>query len=220
MRLIIFDFDGVVADSELVANQVLAKGLTAIGMPTTLQQAIDRYMGKRWRDCQAAIEAHHGAPLPEGFIEAQRLAVIDQLKRGMTAVPGVEAFIDRFAEVPRCIASSSTQEWIGASLEHMGLAHRFEHRFSGHDIARGKPHPDLFLLAASTLRVPPEACVVIEDSVSGVLAGRAAGMLTIGLLAGGHITGGHAERLKAAGADHVVASYDAVAAIVEPLLAR
>jgi beta-phosphoglucomutase-like phosphatase (HAD superfamily) len=100
----------------------------------------------------------------------------------------------------------------------MGLAHRSEHRFSGHDIARGKPHPDLFLLAASTLGVEPGECIVIEDSPTGVMAGRAAGMLTIGLCAGGHIVDGHAERLKAAGADHVVASYEAVAEIVGPLL--
>jgi HAD superfamily hydrolase (TIGR01509 family) len=219
MRLIIFDFDGVVADSERVANQVLAEGLSAIGMATTVEQSLQLYMGKRWRDCQAAIEERHGAPLPDGFIEQQRDMVISQLERGMTAVPGVEAFIDRFAGTPRCIASSSTQEWIAAGLKHMGLAHRFEHRFSGHDIERGKPHPDLFLLAASTLGVEPHECIVIEDSATGVTAGRAAGMLTIGLCAGGHIIDGHAERLTAAGADHVVGSYEAAAAIVGPLVA-
>jgi HAD superfamily hydrolase (TIGR01509 family) len=219
MRLIIFDFDGVVADSERVANQVLAAGLSAIGMATTVEESLRFYMGKRWRDCQAAIEERHGAPLPEGFIEQQRNAVIAQLERGMTAVPGVEAFIGRFAGTPRCIASSSTQEWIAAGLKHMGLARHFEHRFSGHDIERGKPHPDLFLLAASTLGVEPHECVVIEDSATGVTAGRAAGMLTIGLCAGGHIIDGHAERLTAAGADHVVDSYEGVAAIVGRLVA-
>jgi HAD superfamily hydrolase (TIGR01509 family) len=220
MRLIIFDFDGVIADSELVANQVLAEGLSGIGMATTVEESLRLYMGKRWRDCEAAIEERHGAALPEGFIDRQRAAVIDQLSRGMQPVPGAKAFIERFQGTPRCIASSSTQEWIAASLDHMGLAHRFEHRFSGHDIERGKPHPDLFLLAAATLGVAPSDCIVIEDSQTGVMAGVAAGMLTIGLCAGGHIIDGHAERLKEAGADHVVASYDAVAGIVGPLLAR
>ncbi len=215
MRLIIFDFDGVVADSELLANRVLAQGLSAIGMATTIDDSLRLYMGKRWRDCEAAIEERHGAKLPEGFIDAQQAAVYAQLADGMQPVPGVIDFIERFAHVPRCIASSSTQEWIGDSLEAMGLAHRF----SGHEIERGKPHPDLFLLAASTMGVPPSECIVIEDSIMGVTAGKAAGMLTIGLCAGGHIVDGQGEGLRAAGADHVAASYDAVAGIVGPLLA-
>jgi HAD superfamily hydrolase (TIGR01509 family) len=218
MRLIIFDFDGVVADSERLANQVLAEGLSAIGMATTVEESLHLYMGKRWRDCEAAIVERHGRPLPDGFIEDQREAVHAQLSAGMTAVPGVETFIQKFAHTPRCIASSSTLEWIGDSLDHMGLAHWFEHRFSGHDIERGKPHPDLFLLAASTMGCAPADCIVIEDSVMGVTAGKAAGMLTIGLLAGSHIIYGHAERLAAAGADHVVASYEDVARIAGPLL--
>ncbi len=218
MRLIIFDFDGVVADSELVANRVLAEGLSGIGMATTVEESLRFYMGRRWRDCEAAIEERHGQPLPEGFVAQQIANVYAQLDGGMQPVPGAVAFIERFASTPRCIASSSTHDWIGRSLEQMGLAHRFEHRFSGHDIERGKPHPDLFLLAATTLGFAPADCIVIEDSPMGVLAGKAAGMLTIGLCAGGHILDGHAERLAEAGADHVVASYDAVARIVEPLL--
>ncbi len=218
MRLIIFDFDGVVADSELVSNRVLAEGLTGIGMPTTLEEALRFYMGRRWRDCEAAIEERHGRALPEGFVDRQRAAVLAQSSRDMQAVPGAPAFIERFAHVPRCIASSSTQEWIAQNLELMGLSHRFEHRFSGHDIARGKPYPDLFLLAASTLDFAPSDCIVIEDSPMGVVAGKAAGMLTIGLCAGGHIIDGHAVRLREAGADHVVDSYDDVAEIVAPLL--
>jgi HAD superfamily hydrolase (TIGR01509 family) len=218
-RLIIFDFDGVIADSELISNAVLAEGLSGIGMPTSTHEAIRLYMGKRWRDCEAAIEALHGAPLPAGFVDEQRARVHGRLTSGMTAVPGARAFIERFADTPRCIASSSTLDWIARSLELMGLDHRFEHRFSGHDIQRGKPHPDLFLLAAATLGAAPDECIVIEDSPSGVLAGKAAGMLTIGLCAGGHIIDGHAERLVEAGADHVVTSYGEVAALVEPLIA-
>ena len=217
MPLIIFDFDGVVADSEVLANQTLADGLTAIGLNTTLADAIRLYMGKRWRDCEAAIEERLGRPLPEGFVEQRRAMVRARMAEEMGAVPGIEAFLDRFASTPRCIASSSTLDWIAASLDRIGLADRFEHRFSGHDIERGKPHPDLFLLAARTLGFESKDCIVIEDSVTGVTAGRAAGMLTIGLCAGGHILDGHAGQLLGAGADHVVTSYEAAAAIVAPL---
>ena len=219
MRLIIFDFDGVVADSELLANQVLAEGLTRIGMATTTEQAIRLYMGRRWRDCQAAIEERHGARLPEGFVAEQVAEAHARIATSLKPVPGVEAFLQRFAHVPRCIASSSKQESIAVSLDRMGMTHWFEHRFSGNDIERGKPHPDLFLLAAATLGAEASDCVVIEDSPMGVLAGKAAGMLTLGLCAGGHILEGHAERLREAGADHVVGGYDAVAAIVGTLFA-
>jgi HAD superfamily hydrolase (TIGR01509 family) len=219
MGLIIFDFDGVVADSEWIANQALAEGLTAIGMPTTVEDCLNLYTGKRWGDCEAAIEARHGAKLPAGFVAQRQADIMVRLAADLKPVPGVEAFLDRFAAVPRCIASSSRVDAIAVCLDIIGLAHRFAHRFSGHDIERGKPHPDLFLLAAATMGAQTQDCIVIEDSVTGVTAGKAAGMLTIGLCAGSHIVDGHAERLEAAGADHVVGGYEDVAAIVGPMLA-
>lgn len=215
MQLIIFDFDGVVADSELAANHILAEGLTRIGSPTTAEEAIRLYMGRRWADCVPLMEARLGAPLPEGFVVAQVDETHARVVAEVQAVPGVEAFLQRFAHVPRCIASSSRLDYIGKCLDRMALAAWFEHRFSAHDVARGKPHPDLFLKAAATLGADPSACVVIEDSPMGVRAGKAAGMRTIGLCAGGHILDGHAEGLALAGADQVARSYDEVARLLE-----
>jgi HAD superfamily hydrolase (TIGR01509 family) len=220
VRLIIFDFDGVVADSEVLANQVLAEGLTAIGLPTTLEDSMRLYMGRRWGDCVEVIEAQFGGPLPEGFIEQRRERAHERLMQEIAPVAGVQGFLQRFAHVPRCIASSSQLGYIGQCLDLMGLTPWFEHRFSGHDVERGKPHPDLFLKAAATLGAAPGDCVVIEDSPMGVMAGRSAGMLTIGLCAGTHVTDGHGERLTAAGADHVAASYEAVARLLEPMFAQ
>ena len=215
MRLIIFDFDGVVADSELAANRMLAEALTGIGLQTTTDQAIRLYMGRRWADCQPEMEARHGRPLPEGFVAAHIAEVHARLVADVRAVPGVHGFLTRFAHVPRCIASSSKLDYIGQSLERMALAGWFEHRFSGQDVERGKPYPDLFLKAAATLGADPDTCVVIEDSPMGVRAGKAAGMRTIGLCAGGHILDGHAQRLAEAGADHVAAGYDEVARLLQ-----
>ena len=214
MRLIIFDFDGVVADSELAANRMLAEGLSRIGLATTTEQAIRLYMGRRWADCQPEMEARHGRPLPEGFVAAHIAEVHARLVAEVEAVPGVRGFLERFAHVPRCIASSSKLGYIGQSLDRLALADWFEHRFSGQDVERGKPFPDLFLKAAATLGAEPDDCVVIEDSPMGVRAGKAAGMRTIGLCAGGHILDDHAERLFEAGADHVVASYEDVARLL------
>ena len=216
MQLIIFDFDGVIADSERLANQVLAEGLSEIGLPTTTEQALLLYMGRRWADCLPIMEKRRGGPLPEGFVSAQVANAHDRIASEVTAVPGLENFLSMFAAKPRCIASSSTHDYIGRCLDRMSLAHWFEHRFSAHDVQRGKPYPDVFLKAAATMGVAPQDCLVIEDSTAGVKAGKAAGMLTIGLCAGGHIVEGHAERLAEAGADTVVSSYGELAQLLRP----
>jgi len=212
VRLIIFDFDGVVADSEYLAMSVMAEGLSGLGLPTTADEAVQLYMGKSFADCAQSMEAQLGSPLPEGFLATQ----VEQVHRRVVAevepVEGLRAFLTAFAHVPRCIASSSRLDYIGRCLDRMSLADRFEHRFSGHDVRRGKPHPDLFLKAAATLGVAPSDCVVIEDSPTGVIAGKAAGMFTFGLCAGRHVRQDHAERLTEAGADRIAESFDQIAA--------
>jgi HAD superfamily hydrolase (TIGR01509 family) len=211
LKLIIFDFDGVVADSERLANAVLAEGLTEVGLFTTVEEAMERYMGRRWADCLPEMEARLGARLPDGFALAQIKRAHARIVSDVQPVSGLKEFLAEVSDVPRCIASSSTLDYIGQCLDRMLLAEWFEHRFSGHEVPRGKPHPDLFLKAASTLGAAPAECVVIEDSPAGVKAGKAAGMFTIGLCAGGHVGHGHASRLKEAGADEVAASYAEVA---------
>jgi HAD superfamily hydrolase (TIGR01509 family) len=214
-QLIIFDFDGVVADSELAANRLLAEALTGIGSATSAEEAIRLYMGRRWADCVPLMESRLGGPLPEGFLAEHAVVADAKVVAEIQPIAGVQGFLERFAHVPRCIASSSRLDYIARCLDRMALGHWFEHRFSAQGMARGKPHPDLFLKAAATLGVEPYACAVIEDSPMGVMAGKAAGMLTIGLCAGGHILDGHAEALVEAGADHVVHSYADVARLLE-----
>ena len=211
MQLIIFDFDGVVADSEVLASQVLAEGMTEIGLATTTEDAIRFYIGLRFSDCFAAMEQRLGRPLPKGFLEGKVAAIHARVVAEVEPVCGVLEFLRRYDGVARCIASSSSVDYIGRCLDRMAMAHLFEHRFSGQDVARGKPHPDLFLKAAATLGFSAADCVVIEDSATGVQAGKAAEMLTIGLCAGRHALDGHANRLAEAGADVVVSSYDEAA---------
>ena len=214
-RLLIFDFDGVVADSELIANTALANALTGIGLPTTLDESLARYMGRRWIDCEADIVAVLDRPLPPDFNDKRRADVRAVLSEGLTEVWGLSAFLAAHVGWPRCIASSSSHDWLTLSLGIIGIGDLFPHRFSGaSDVVHGKPAPDLFLHAARVMGFAPADCVVIEDSVAGVTGGVAAGMRVIGLVAGTHIRDGHAETLVAAGAHEVAASYDEVAALL------
>jgi len=213
--LVIFDFDGVVADSELLNNQAMAEVLTGIGLPTTLDEALSHYMGRRWLDCVPEIEARLGRPCPDTALSDWTRLCHARAATELTAVPGAAAFMSNLA-LPRCIASSSPPTWIELGLNTMGIAAQHAGPiYSGAvHVKRGKPHPDLFLYAASELGVRPDRTLVIEDSPAGVQAGAAAGMTVIGLLAGGHIRDGHGERLSAAGADHLLSDYAAVEAFI------
>ncbi|WP_206239246.1 HAD family hydrolase [Novosphingobium terrae] len=216
MTALIFDFDGVIADSEALANIVLAEEISALGRPTSYDDALDRYMGQRWHDLAALIAADIGACLPKGFAKKLMVNTLTRFRSDLTEVTGATAFIRRFATLPRCIASSSSMERLEVCLEVLNLSDLFTDRvFSADLVERGKPYPDIFLHAAQQLNARPEDCIVIEDSPSGVKAGIAAGMRVIGLCAGSHIRTGHGERLRAAGATHIAHNWDEVAAIVE-----
>jgi HAD superfamily hydrolase (TIGR01509 family) len=209
-ELIIYDFDGVIADSETVCNVVLAEMLTAVGLPTTLEDALTHYCGRRWVDCLAGAEQRLGRPLPADFGRRREAEVLQRLSLELEAVPGAGAFIDAFGDVARCIGSSSAPAYIDLCLEKLGLADRFGSRIysAAVHVRRGKPHPDLFLHAAAELGVRAAACVVIEDSAHGVEAGVAAGMTVIGLCAGSHVRPGHGDRLRAAGAHYIAKDFD------------
>lgn len=214
--LIVFDFDGVVADSELAANLALAEAVTALGRPTTLEHSVGRYMGRRWADCLPLVAEDLGFPPPEGFRAACEADLGRRLAAELKPVRGVAAFIDRFADIPRCLASSSSHAWLAEGLARMGLADRFgSHVFSASEVERGKPAPDLFLHAARRMGADPARALVIEDSVAGVTAGIAAGMTTAGLCAGSHAGAPHADRLRDAGARFVADSYEALASWIE-----
>jgi HAD superfamily hydrolase (TIGR01509 family) len=209
--LIIFDYDGVVADSEVLNSTVMAEQLTAIGLPTSLDEVLVAYTGKRWRDNRPVVEAALGRACPEDFHTTWFATCRERASIQLKPVPGMIDFITGRAEA-RCIASSSGPDWIGVGLELFGLADHFEGAvFTGLNVEHGKPRPDIFLHAARTMGVDPARALVIEDSEAGVTAGVAAGMTVVGLTAGGHVRDGHAERLIAKGAHYIADSYPAVA---------
>jgi HAD superfamily hydrolase (TIGR01509 family) len=219
-KAIIFDFDGVIADSEVLSNTVLAEVVSELGVPTSLEDAYRDYMGKRFHDVIAAIEQTVGRSLPASFAEAYQERTLTRFRQDLAPIAGVREFIVTFADLPRCIASSSSPDRLALCLDVLGMAPLFEDRvFSASNVARGKPHPDIFLHAAEKIAVSPRDCIIIEDSAGGVVAGRAAGATVIGLLAAEHIRDGHADALKEAGAHYLARDYRAVQAIVRGLLA-
>ena len=216
---IIFDFDGVIADSEVLSNTTLAEIVTELGVPTTLEDAYRDYMGKRFHEVIAVIEQTLGRSLPAGFADDYQKRTLARFRTDLRAITGVHEFIATFREMPRGIASSSSPDRLTVCLEVLGMEALFQGRvFSASTVARGKPHPDIFLHAAAGIGVQPERCIIIEDSASGVIAGRAAGATVVGLLAAAHIRHGHGAVLADAGAHYVVNTYREAEEVVRNLV--
>lgn len=217
LAAIIFDFDGVIADSEVRANQSLAESLTAVGMPATYDECLRDYYGHNWQETQRRIEARFGRALPTNFREQHRERARGRFMEGFTAVPGAADFLAGLGPMPRAIASSSRAEYIAWALGLFGLDHHFAgHVYSADGWDRGKPFPDIYLAAARGLGVDPARCLAIEDSPTGAQAALAAGMTVVGFCGAGHIVDRalHGEGLRAVGVHHVALSFDAVAALV------
>lgn len=213
---LLFDFDGVLVESEWVGNKQIADWLTANGRATSTERAMELFMGRSGPDFQLALERHWGGPLPDAWTAA-RLEEDDRiLREGVAEVAGAVAFVRALPPaLPRAIVSSSSTHWIATHLAHLGLSDAFTHLYSGKEhVARGKPAPDLYLHAAAALGVPIEACAIIEDSPVGATGAVASGGHVIGLVAGSHCLAGHAERLRAIGVAAVASNFDEVAELL------
>ena len=210
---IIFDFDGVLLESEFEGNRELAELLTDLGHRTSVEEALKHFVGYSGKQFIDAIENWIGGPLPEAFHERRREQDIRALQEGVRAVVGAVDFVRSLPPgLPRAVASSSTTDWLNGHLAHLGLADAFgEHVYSGREhVERGKPAPDLYWFAADRLGVDIGRCAIIEDSEVGVTGALASGATVIGLAAGAHCLDGHADTLRALGVEHVAHSFDEV----------
>lgn len=209
-QAVIFDFDGVVADSEVRANQCLAESLTAIGLPTSYEESLRDYCGNNWQETEKRIVARLGGPLPADFREQHRARAQLRFANGFEPVSGAREFLASLADLPRAIASSSQPDYIAMSLKKFGLSEIFGHHiYSADGWERGKPHPDIYLAAARGLGVAPGYCLAIEDSPTGARAAVAAGMYVIGFCGGGHILDAeaHGRTLLEVGVHRVIHDY-------------
>jgi HAD superfamily hydrolase (TIGR01509 family) len=214
-KLIIFDFDGVVADSEVLANEALAQYLTELGRPTTFEDSLREFMGKRHEDMLARVDVWLGRPRPVSFSEDYRERTRGMMREMVQPIPQVATFLDGQKHVAKCVASSSQRGWLDHCVDKFAFRDHFaDNLFSATEVQNGKPAPDIFLLAADRMGVATETCVVIEDSPTGVLGARAANMTTIGFLGGSHVRDGHRAKLEAAGASFIAEDYAAVAKIL------
>jgi len=200
--LAIFDCDGVLVDSELIALACTRSAFRGLGIELSATEVSDLFLGMSAQSMPAIAERALGAPLPEGFqaqLAQETLLAFERELRGMEGI--AEALSGIGARV--CVASSSSPERIQASLRIVGYARLFRpHIFSAAEVSRGKPEPDLFLHAARCMGVAPDACLVIEDSAPGVTAARRAGMVVFGFVGGAHAKGEeYRRRLQDAGAE-------------------
>jgi HAD superfamily hydrolase (TIGR01509 family) len=194
--LVIFDCDGVLVDSEPVANRVFADALHELGLDMTFEDVCREFTGLSMSRCVTLIEKRMGRPLPPGFVDDVQRRTFDEFRRDLQPVAGVVEALDRI-DLPACVASSGELEKMRLTLGITGLLPRFEGKlYSAEQVARGKPAPDLFLFAARQMGLPPGGCAVVEDSVPGVLAARTAGMRALG-----YAGAGEDDRLRDAGAE-------------------
>lgn len=214
---ILFDFDGVLLESEYAGNRQIAEYLTAIGHPTSPDEAMRRFAGLAGQQFRDAVEQWIGRALPDDFHAARQAADREALEQGIDAVAGAIAFVRGLPPtLPRAIASSSFTDWIDTHLRHLGIRDAFGDKiFSGREhVARGKPAPDIYLHAAAALGVDIARCVILEDSIVGATGAVASGAEVIGLCAGRHCGLGHAERLQALGVQHIAHGFDEVSALL------
>jgi HAD superfamily hydrolase (TIGR01509 family) len=191
-ELVIFDCDGVLVDSEPIAVRIDQQVLAQFGIVLTEAEVIDLFLGRSPSVMVDAIEAHLGRPLQPGRRDEYERVYAEAFERELAPVPGVEDALDRIPH-RACVASSSEPASLRRKLELTGLYARFAGRmFSASEVQHGKPAPDLFRHAAGVLGADPSRCVVVEDSVYGVQAARAAGMAVLAYVGGGLTT---AERL-------------------------
>lgn len=208
--MVIFDCNGVLVDSEPIANAVLADALRRVGVPVTADTVARQFHGRRAADIFAAVEKATRRKLPPGFAAKVTEETLRRFRVELRAVPHAAHALS-WLRGPKAVASSSAIERIRASLDVTNLLRFFESRlFSASDVPAGKPAPDLFLLAADRMGVDPAECIVVEDSAAGVAAAAAAGMAPIGFIGGSHARGEFARDLLAAGARTLIADMRAL----------
>ena len=206
--LVIFDCDGVLVDSEAIANRIMAEHITATGIPITYEDCRARFVGGTLQRVMDTVEQWLGRPLPPGWRDDFEARRNEAFRRELKAVPGVEEVLETLSAqgTAMCVASSGTVEKMELTLGLTGLKRFFGDRlFSAAMVAQGKPEPDIFLHAAEQMGYLPETCLVVEDSPTGVTAAVAAGMRVLAYAAETD-----AEMLKAAGAQ----PFDAMAELL------
>lgn len=218
--MIIFDCDGVLVDSEGIKSDVVARHLAKVGIAMTGAALIERFSGMPEREMYRALSLETGIEISgEHASETHALKLSECASKGEALVmPGVHQCLDALRGVEACVASSSSPPMLEQLLRQTRLWDRFAPNiFSAAQVKRGKPAPDLFLFAATRMAIAPEQCLVVEDSLAGIAAAKAAAMIAIGFAGGCHCGPDHAEKLYRAGAGKVFTDMPSLAAYLSRL---
>jgi HAD superfamily hydrolase (TIGR01509 family) len=208
---LIFDCDGVLVDSEIVAQRIERAHLASIGLHYEQVEFVHRFTGTSEPEFFRRVEDDSlerlRRKLPDGTMDEMKRAVQEELERVLQPISGVRAMLARWGG-PKAVASSSTAAALRFKLGRTGLDMAFgAHVYSAELVGRGKPDPAVFLHAAGGLGLDPGRCLVIEDSVNGIRAAKRAGMTAIGFVGGAHCVAGHADALRDTGAERVCGSF-------------
>jgi len=206
--LVIFDCDGVVIDSEVISARMLIEVLAMHGVHVDRAYVAKHFLGRSYPIVLAQIRTDFGISLPDGFEAAYRARLLEAFDKNLTVMPGVTRVLERLS-VPFCLATSSSPERVERCLGIVGLASVFAGLVTTSvEVAKGKPAPDLFLLAAKKMGVEPDRCLVVEDSLAGIRAGVSAGMTVCHFVGGSHLRGLDISDDSAVRADRQIASFD------------
>ena len=202
IELIIFDFDGVLVDSETMGCQIWSDVFAKHGMTVPAKDIMEKYTGKTGTLICSLIEREYGYHIPDGFLDEVNETTESIMAKELKTVAGVLETMPRLT-VPVCIASGSRPKRLNMCLDVTGLRRWFpdETVFSSHFVKHGKPEPDLFFLAAGKMNVPYEKCLVIEDSTAGIIGAKAAGMRSFGFVGASHCTPERGRQLLESGAE-------------------
>lgn len=210
--LVLFDFDGVVVDSEVISLSELQVTMAEYGVNLTVEEVRRKFLGSSIKQLEAFIQSQGFDT--EGFSERWHRGLFKRFQSELTVCTGIPELLDALdaEHITFCIASGGSFERLRVALRKVDLTERFEGRvFSADLVDHGKPAPDLFLLAAEKCGVSPEACLVIEDSPAGISAATAAKMQSIGFVGGLHLAEAqseHEQLLRAKGATDVLDELD------------
>ncbi|MFD0358920.1 HAD family hydrolase [Streptomyces sp. NPDC127110] len=184
VRLVIFDCDGVLVDSEPLAARVQVALGAELGWPLTEAEVVERFIGRSAAHVREQVAARLGDATAREWDQRFTVLHAEAVDAGLRPVAGLPEALDRIS-LATCVASSGSHEKMRHTLGRTGLYERFAGRIhSATEVPRGKPAPDVFLYAARRMGVDPAACVVVEDSLPGVRAARAAGMRSLGYAGG------------------------------------
>lgn len=217
--LILFDCDGVLVDSEIIAAKVESQLLTEAGYPISVEEMGERFAGMTWKNILLTIEKEADIPLSASLLDKSEKLLDARLEREVKIIDGVKFALARLT-TQRCICSNSSSARLDMMLTKVGLKPYFApHIYSAKDLGpdRVKPKPDIFLHGAQQYGVDPSRCLVVEDSTHGVHAARAASMRVVGFTGASHTYPSHADRLTDAGAETVISRMQDLPAVVAAL---